>query len=116
MKLLKSIILTVVLFLGFIWWQSFDTKRKSDDSIEMAVAIVKSLPEYGQNHAFFDAKLPEFHQRAFGMAYKRGRLKSSFGESIYRNVLLQQFMRDAEAAGNTEVFEAMQRELEKMEQ
>ena len=116
MKLLKSIILTVVLFLGFIWWQSFDTKRKSDDAIQMAVAIVKSVPEYGQNQAFFDAKLPGFHERAFGLALKRGRLKSSFSESIYRDILLKQFMRDAEAAGNTEVFEAMQRELEEMEQ
>jgi len=116
MKLLKSIILTVVLFLGFIWWQSFDTKRKSDDSIQMAVAIVEGLPEYGQDKVFFDTKLAEFHERAFGLALKRGRFNSSFNESIYRNVLLQQFMRDAEAAGNTEVFEAMQRELEKMEQ
>ena len=116
MKLLKSIILTVVLFLGFIWWQSFDTKRKSDDAIQMAVAIVESVPEYGQNKAFFDAKLPEFHERAFGIALKRGRFKTSFNEPIYHNILLQQFMRDAEAKGNTEVFEAMQRELEKMEQ
>ena len=112
----KAIILTVVLFFGFIWWQSFDTKRKSDASIQIAVAIVESVPEYGQNKAFFDAKLAEFHERAFGIALKRGRFKSSFNESIYRNILLQQFMRDAEAAENTEVFEAMQRELEKMEQ
>ena len=116
MKSLKSIILTVVLFLGIVWWQSFDTKRKSDDSIEMAIAVLRDVPEYGQNQAFFDAKLAEFHQRAFGMAYKRGRFKSSFFESIYRNVLLQQFMLDAQAAGNTEVFEAMQRELEKIQQ
>ena len=66
----KAIILTVVLFFGFIWWQSCDTKRKSDASIQMAVAIVESVPEYGQNKAFFDAKLAEFHERAFGIALK----------------------------------------------
>ena len=112
----KGIILTVVFFLGFIWWQSFDTKRKSDGSVEKAVVVLKELPEYEQNKGFFDSKLAEFHERAFGLALKRERLKSSFNETIYRIVLLKQFMNEAETAGNTEVFEAMQCELEKIEQ
>ena len=109
----KGIILTVVFFLGFIWWQSFDTKRKSDDSIERAVAVIENLPEYNQNKVFFDSKLAEFHERAFRLALKRERLKSSFNESIYRTVLLKQFMNEAETAGNAEVVEAIQRELKK---
>jgi len=116
MRSFRSIILTIVLFVGIVWWQSFDTKRKSDDSIEMAIVVLKSVPEYDENKDFFNAKLAEFHERAFGMAHKRGRFESSFGETIYRTVLLKQFMNDAEAAGNTPVVEAMQRELQKIEQ
>lgn len=112
----KGIILTLVLFVGFVWWQSLDTKRKSDDSLEMAVAVVKSLPEYGRHQVFFDSRVAKFHQRAFGMAHKKGRLKSSFGETIYRTVLLTLFKNDAEAVGNTEVFDAMDRELLKIQQ
>jgi len=112
----KGIILTVVFFLGFIWWQSFDTKRKSDNSVDRAVAVLAEIPEYSQNKGFFDAKLAEFHERAFGLALKRERLKSSFYEDIYRVVLLKQFMKEAETAGNTELFDAMQRELEKIDQ
>jgi len=85
-------------------------------SIEMAIVVLKSVPEYDENKDFFNAKLAEFHERAFGMAHKRGRFESSFGETIYRTVLLKQFMNDAEAAGNTPVVEAMQRELQKIEQ
>ena len=116
MRSFKSILLAIVLFVGIVWWQSFDTKRKSDDSVEIAIAVLKSVPEYDENKDFFDANLAEFHERAFGMAYKRGRFRSSFGEAIYRTVLLKQFMNDAEAVGNTEVVEAMQRELQKQQQ
>ena len=111
----KSIILTLIFFVGILWFRSADKQRKSADSFGKATAVVESLPEYAQHQDFFDKNLAEFHDRAFGLAYKRGRLQSSFGENIYRTVLLKQFMNDAEAVGNTEMFEAMKRELEKPE-
>lgn len=115
MKLAKSIILTLVLFAGILWFRSADTKRKSTESFGKAIAVVESIPEYEQNKAFFDDKLAEFHERAFGLAYKKGRVQSSFGENIYRTVLLRQFMDDAEAAGKTEVFDGLKKELEKIQ-
>lgn len=81
--------------------------------MDMAVAVVQGMPEYEQNQAFFDSKIAKFHERAFGMAHKKGRFKSSFGETIYRTVLLTLFKNDAEAMGNTEMFDALQRELRK---
>jgi len=109
----KSIILTLMFFVGIMWFRSADKQRRSADSLGRAIAVVESLPEYEQNQEFFDGNLAEFHDRAFGLAYKRGRFQSSFGENIYRTVLLKQFMNDAEAVGNSAMFEAMKRELEK---
>ena len=112
MRTIKGIVLTLIFFVGFLWFQSADRQRKSTDSSGRAIAVVQSLPEYAQNKDFFDNKLAEFHERAFALAYKRGRFQSSFSENIYRTVLLRQFMDDAEAVGNTELSEAINRELE----
>ena len=113
MKTVKSIVLTLIFFVGILWFRSTDRQRESADSIEKATVVVESLPEYVQNQNFFDTNIAEFHDRAFGMAYKQGRFKSSFSENIYRTVLLRQFMDEAETIGNVELSEEIQRELEK---
>jgi len=114
MKSLRGIVLVIVFFFGIIWFQSLDRQRKSDDSIEQAIAIVESVAEYERNQNYFDRRVAEYHRRAFEVAYKSGRFKSSFDERSYRIVLLSQFMNDAEAVGNVEVSEAMRRELQKL--
>lgn len=113
MRTVRAIILTLIFFVGILWFRSAERQRKSADSLGMATAVVESLPEYAQNQNFFETNLAKFHDRAFGLAYKEGRLQSSFGENIYRTVLLRQFMDAAETTGNTELFEVIQRELEK---
>ena len=115
MKSLRYISLVIVFFVAILWMKSLDRQSKSDDYVEQAVAIVQSIPEYAQNKDFIDSRLAKHHERAFEVAYKSGRLKSSLDEKSYRIVLLSLFMDDAEAADNTVVFEAMRRELKKLQ-
>jgi len=88
MKLLKSALLTVLLFAGIVLWKSSVRQTRSDDSIGRAVTIVESVPEYGQNQAFFDSRIAEHHERAFKIAYISGRFKSSLDEKSYQIILL----------------------------
>ena len=115
MKSLRYVILVVVFFVAILWMKSLDRKNKSDDYVEQAMAFVQSVPEYGQNKDFFDGRLAKNHERAFEVAYKSGRFKSFFDEKSYRIVLLSLFIDDAEAADNTEVLEALRRELKKLQ-
>lgn len=108
----RNIILTVIFFVAIVWFQSVKTKNKSDDYTQQAIALVKSVPEYGTNPAFFDTALIKHHERAFKAAYTSGRFKSTFSENIYRIALLNLFIQDAKAAGNTELLDALQRELQ----
>ena len=115
MKTVKSIVLTLIFFVGILWFRSADRQRESADSIGKATVVVESLPVYVQNQNFFETNIAEFHDRAFGMAYKKGRFESSFSENIYRTVLLRQFMDEAEAVGNAELSQAIHRELKKQD-
>ena len=115
LKSFGSIILAIVLFVGIIWLKSLDRQRKSDDAVGQAIAVVESVPEYGKHQAFFDSKLARYHERAFEVAYSNTRRRSSFDERSYQIVLLSLFMDDAETEGNTEVYEAILRELREIQ-
>jgi len=113
--MVKRIILVVVFFVAFLWYQSWDTKNKSDDYAPQAVEFVRSLPEYGTNEDFFKDGLLKHHETAFKAAYTRRRFTSKVSDYIYQTVLLTLYSRDAEAAGNAELFETIQGALQQIE-
>ena len=115
MKLVGRLVLAALFFAGIIWFKSFDRQSKSDDAVDQAISIVASLTEYAEHQQYFDEKLAAYHERAFEVAYSNTRRKASLDERSYRIVLFKQFMDDAESSGNTEVHEAMLRELRKIQ-